>query len=158
MFTRRASDQEWVKYLLNTGLVTIDQYQTMLGGQNQVEVTELLVRHAHLFDNDTWVNRALQQDRFHYLPGMDLNTAELETFQQLRALLLVRCLNEHVLPLRYQNQILYLGLLRYDPEFKELNELLQGVPVDILVCLVPLGPSDFARLEPSLHSFAHRSH
>ena len=69
MFTRRPSDAEWVKYLLNTGLLTVDQYQAMRGGKNQVDVTELISQNASAFNNEEWVNVALQQDRFNYMPS-----------------------------------------------------------------------------------------
>ena len=50
MFTRRPSDQSWIKYLLSTRLVTVDQLERMRANQNQVDVAELLVRHAQLFE------------------------------------------------------------------------------------------------------------
>ena len=62
MFTRRPSNDDWVKYLLNTGFTTVD-HQAMRGGKNQVNVTELISQNASSFNNDEWVNRALQQDR-----------------------------------------------------------------------------------------------
>jgi hypothetical protein len=152
MFTRRPSDEEWIKYLLNAALLTVDQYQGMRGGRNQVDITELISQNASMFDNDAWVNRALQQDRFHYIPRREAKAAELEAFHQLQPLLLARCVNEQVLPLGYSNQILYLGVLRYDPEFPELAEILRAVPMDLMVCLVPLGPADFAMLYPQVRS------
>jgi hypothetical protein len=60
--------------------------------------------------------------------------------------------NEQVLPLGYANQILYLGLLRYDPEFPELADLLKSVPLDIMVSLIPVGPADFAELFQQVRS------
>ncbi len=68
MFTRRPSDQGWIKYLLTTGLVTVDQLERMRANQNQVDMGELLVGNAQLFERDLWLNQALQQDRFHYIP------------------------------------------------------------------------------------------
>jgi hypothetical protein len=109
-----------------------------------------------MFDNDLWVNRALQQDRFHYIPKREIILGEIEALRQLQPLLLARCLNEQILPLSYCNQILYLGLLRYDPDFPELQEILKSIPIDILVCLVPLGPSDFAGLFPQIKSMIQR--
>ncbi len=156
MFTRRTSDEDWVKYLLNTGLTTVDHYQSMRGGKNQVDITEMISQNATLFDNDLWVNRALQQDRFHYIPRREINAAEIEALRQLQPLLLSRCLNEQILPLSYHNQILYMGLLRYDPEFPELQEILKSIPIDIMVCLVPLGPADFAALFPRVKSLIQR--
>ncbi len=152
MFTRRPSDAEWVKYLLNTGLLTVDQYQAMRGGKNQVDVTELISQNASAFNNEEWVNVALQQDRFNYIPRRDVSAAELKAFRELQPLLLARCVNEQVLPLGYANQILYLGLLRYDPEFPELADLLKSVPLDIMVSLIPVGPADFAELFPQVRS------
>ena len=156
MFTRRSSDEDWVKYLLNTGLTTVDQYQGMRGGRNMVDITELISQNAAMFDNDLWVNRALQQDRFHYIPKREIIFGEIEALRQLQPLLLSRCLNEQILPLSYSNQILYLGLLRYDPEFPELREILKSMPIDIMVCLIPLGPSDFAGLFPHVKSMIQR--
>ncbi len=155
MFTRRPSDAEWVKYLLNTGLLTVDQYQAMRGGKSQVDVTELISQNASAFNNEEWVNVALQQDRFNYIPRRDVSAAELEAFRQLQPLLLARCVNEQVLALGYANQILYLGLLRYDPEFPELADLLKSVPLDIMVSLIPVGPADFAVLFPQVRSHTH---
>ena len=77
MFTRRPSDQSWIKYLLSTGLVTVDQLERMRANQNQVDVAELLVRHAQLFERGLWLNQALQQDRFHYIPVNNLDEREL---------------------------------------------------------------------------------
>jgi hypothetical protein len=156
MFTRRSSDEDWVKYLLNTGLTTVDQYQGMRGGRNLVDITELISQNAARFNNVLWVNRALQQDRFHYIPKREIILGEIEALRQLQPLLLARCLNEQILPLSYCNQILYLGLLRYDPDFPELQEILKSIPIDILVCLVPLGPSDFASLFPQIKSMIQR--
>ena len=141
MFTRRSSDEDWVKYLLNTGLTTVDQYQGMRGGRNMVDITELISQNA---------------DRFHYIPKREIILGEIEALRQLQPLLLSRCLNEQILPLSYSNQILYLGLLRYDPEFPELREILKSMPIDIMVCLVPLGPSDFAGLFPHVKSMIQR--
>ena len=101
MFTRRTSDEDWVKYLLNTGLTTVDHYQAMRGGKNQVDITEMISQNATLFDNDLWVNRALQQDRFHYIPEREIIAGEIEALRQLQPLLLSRCLNEQILPLSY---------------------------------------------------------
>jgi hypothetical protein len=103
-----------------------------------------------------WVNQALQQDRFHYIPKREIIFGEIEALRQLQPLLLSRCLNEQILPLSYYNQILYLGLLRYDPEFPELREILKSMPIDIMVCLVPLGPADFAGLFPHVKSMIQR--
>lgn len=146
MFTRRASDETWVKYLLSTGLLTVDQLQAMRGSQNQVDFGELLCQHAVQFDSDTWLNKALQQDRFHYLPAGEIEVAEIEEFNRLHPLLLARCLNEGMLPLSYVHQILYLGLLRYDPEFPELRAVLESVPREIAVCLTPIAPKEYTRL------------
>ena len=99
MFTRRSSDEDWVRYLLNTGLTTVDQYQGMRGGRNMVDITELISQNAAMFDNDLWVNRALQQDRFHYIPKREIIFGEIEALRQLQPLLLSRCLNEQILPL-----------------------------------------------------------
>ena len=41
MLTRRSSDENWVKYLLATGLVTVDQLQAMRGSQNQFDIGDL---------------------------------------------------------------------------------------------------------------------
>ncbi|MGD0261653.1 MAG: hypothetical protein ABSD29_17820 [Verrucomicrobiota bacterium] len=43
MFTRRPSDQGWTKYLLTTGLVTVDQLERMRANKDQVDIGELLV-------------------------------------------------------------------------------------------------------------------
>src|SRR5665213_4091526 len=77
MFTRRSSDEDWVKYLLNTGLTTVDQYQGMRGGRNLVDITELISQNAARFNNVLWVNRALQQDRFHYIPKREIILGEI---------------------------------------------------------------------------------
>jgi len=156
MFTRRPSDEEWVKYLLNTGLTTVDNYASMRGGKNQIDITEMISRNAALFDNEAWVNRALQQDRFHYIPRREIIAGEIEALGQLQPLLLSRCLNEQIIPLSYHNQILYIGLLRYDPEFPELQEILKSIPIDIMVCLVPLGPADFATFFPQVKGMIQR--
>ena len=92
----------------------------MRGGRNMVDITESISQNAAMFDNDLWVNQALQQDRFHYIPKREIIFGEIEALRQLQPLLLSRCLNEQILPLSYYNQILYLGLLRYDPDFPEL--------------------------------------
>jgi hypothetical protein len=128
----------------------------MRGGRNLVDITELISQNAARFNNVLWVNRALQQDRFHYIPKREIILGEIEALRQLQPLLLARCLNEQILPLSYCNQILYLGLLRYDPDFPELQEILKSIPIDILVCLVPLGPSDFAGLFPQVKSMIQR--
>jgi hypothetical protein len=146
MHNRRASDEFWIKYLLNAGLLTVDQLQTIRGTQNQVDVGECLCRHSSLFDSDAWINRALQQDRFHYIPGVAIEVRELEEFHRLEPHLYARCLNEGVLPLSYAHQILYLGLLRHDPEFPELKEILGKAPPGTHVCLTPLAPREFPRL------------
>ena len=156
MFTRRTSDEEWVKYLLNTGLLSVDQYQTMRGGSNQVDITEIISKNAHMFDNDNWINHALQQDRFHYIPKTDVNMLELETIKKLYPLLMAQCIQDQILPLSYQAQVLYLGLLRYDQDFPELQAILKTIPLDILVCLVPLGPAEFAALYPQIRSLSQR--
>src|SRR5713226_3345374 len=115
MFTRRPSDQSWLKYLLSTGLVTVDQLERMRANQNQADVGELLVRNAQLFERDLWLNQALQQDRFHYIPVQNLDERELAELQQLQPSLISRCLSDGILPLGFFRQTLYLGLLRYDP-------------------------------------------
>jgi len=152
MFTRRASDETWVKYLLSTGLLTVDQLQAMRGSQNQVDFGELLCRHAAQFDSDTWLNKALQQDRFHYIPAGEIESAEIEEFNRLHPLLLARCLNEGMLPLSYAHQILYLGLVRYDPEVPELGAILTSVPREIAVCLIPVAPKEYARLHQQIRA------
>lgn len=156
MFTRRASDEEWVKYLLNTGLMSVDQYQTMKGGKNQGDITELFYANAHLFDDTIWINKALQQDRFSYVPTERIEPTEIEAFHAAFPLLLARCINDQVIPLSYKNQILYLGLLRYDTEFEELTNILKEVPSDLLVLLVPLGPNGYVRLWPIIRGMTQR--
>jgi hypothetical protein len=154
MFTRRASDEDWIKYLLNTGLVTVDQYQSMRGNQNQVDVTTLLCANASLFSDDLWVNKALQQDRFHYIPDYDGSIQEIAALNQIQPLLLARCINEQIIPLSYRDQVLYLGLLRYDANFPELNDIVASVPPDITVCLIPLGPNSFADASKRVRSIS----
>lgn len=152
MFTRRASDENWIKYLLSTGLVTVDQLQAMRGSQNQFDLGELLCRHAAQFDSDTWLNKALQQDRFHYVPLGEVEFAELEELSRLQPLLVAKCLNEGILPLSYAHQIVYLGLLRYDADFPELREILASVPQQIAVCLTPVAPREYARLHQQIRT------
>jgi hypothetical protein len=146
MFTKRPSDQGWIKYLLSTGLLAVDQLEKMRGNQNQIDVGELLFRHAQSFDRDTWLNQALQQDRFHYIPVENLDGRELTELQQLQPALISRCLGEGILPLGFSSQTLYLGLLRYDAEFPELTEILESVPAELRVCLVPIAPADYSAL------------
>jgi hypothetical protein len=154
MFTRRPSDQSWIKYLLSTGLVTVDQLERMRANQNQVDVAELLVRHAQLFECGLWLNQALQQDRFHYIPVNNLDERELAELQQLQPSLLSRFLSDGILPLGFCHQTLYLGLLRYDPEFPELKEILRSVPAELRVCLVPVAPADYGKLNQQLRGAA----
>jgi len=154
MFTRRPSDQSWIKYLLSTRLVTVDQLERMRANQNQVDVAELLVRHAQLFGRGLWLNQALQQDRFHYIPVNNLDERELAELQQLQPSLLSRCLSDGILPLGFCHQTLYLGLLRYDPEFPELKEILRSVPAELRVCLVPVAPADYGKLNQQLRGAA----
>ena len=154
MFTRRPSDQSWIKYLLSTGLVTVDQLERMRANQNQVDVAELLVRHAQLFERGLWLNQALQQDRFHYIPVNNLDERELAELQQLQPSLMSCCLSEGILPLGFSHQTLYLGLLRYDPEFPELKEILRSVPAELRVCLVPVAPADYGKLNQQLRGAA----
>ena len=154
MFTRRHSDQSWIKYLLNTGLVTVDQLERMRANQNQADVGELLVRNAQLFERDLWLNQALQQDRFHYIPVQNLDERELAELQQLQPSLISRCLSDGILPLGFFRQTLYLGLLRYDPEFPELKEILQSISAVLRVCLVPVAPGDYSKLHQQLRGAA----
>jgi hypothetical protein len=156
MFTRRPSDQSWIKYLLGTGLVTVDQLERMRANLNQADVGELLVRNAQLFERDFWLNQALQQDRFHYIPVNNLDERELAELQQLQPSLVSRCLSEGILPLGFSHQTLYLGLLRYDPEFPELKEILRSVPAELRVCLIPVAPADYSKLEQQLRGAANR--
>lgn len=146
MFTKRVSDQAWIKYLLSTGLLAVDQLEKMRAGQNQMDFGELLVRHAQNCDSDSWLNQALQQDRFHYIPVENLDDRELIELQELQSTLFSRCLSEGILPLGFSSQTIYLGLLRYDPEFPELEEILKTVPADLRVCLVPVAPADHGAL------------
>lgn len=150
MLFQRASDESWVKYLLGTGLVPVDQLQAMCGGQNQTDLTELLVRHADQFDTVTWLNQALQHDRFHYIPLHSVEAREIQALQQVQPVLVARCRQENILPLGYACQCLYLGLLRYDAEFPELKEILKTIPDDILVCQVPVAPKEFVRIRQQL--------
>ena len=150
MFTRRPSDQSWIKYLLSTGLVTVDQLERMRANRNQVDVGELLVCNAQLFERGLWLNQALQQDRFHYIPVNTLDQRELAELQQLQTSLVSRCLSDGILPLGFSHQTLYLGLLRYDPEFPELKEILESVPAELRVCLVPVAPADYNQLRQQL--------
>ena len=154
MFTRRSSDENWVKYLLATGLVTVDQLQAMRGSQNQVDLGELLCRHAAWFDSETWLNKALQQDRFHYIPPGQTDFAELEELSRLHPLIVARCLNDGILPLSYTHQIVYLGLLRYDADFPEVREILASVPSEIAVCLTPVAPREYASLQQQIRTLA----
>ena len=154
MFTRRTSDENWVKYLLSTGLVTVDQLQAMRGGQNQFDIGELLWRNAGQFDSDTWLNKALQQDRFHHVPVGEIEFGELEELNRFQPLLVAKCLNDGILPLSYAHQIVYLGLLRYDAEFPELREILASVPQQIAVCLTPVAPREYARLHQQIRTLA----
>lgn len=154
MFTRRPSDQGWIKYLLTTGLVTVDQLERMRANQNQVDMGELLVGNAQLFERDLWLNQALQQDRFHYIPVNSLDERELAELRLLQPLLVSRCLSEGILPLGFSHQTLYLGLLRYDPDFPELKEVRESVPAELRVCLVPLAPADYNKLHRQLRGVA----
>lgn len=154
MFTRRPSDQGWIKYLLTTGLVTVDQLERMRANQNQVDMGELLVGNAQLFERDLWLNQALQQDRFHYIPVNSLDERELAELRLLQPLLVSRCLSEGILPLGFSHQTLYLGLLRYDPDFPELKEIRESVPAELRVCLVPLAPADYNKLNRQLRGAA----
>ena len=65
-----------------------------------------------------------------------------------------RCLSDGILPLGFSSQTLYLGLLRYDPEFPELKEYLESVPAELRVCLVPVAPADFNQLHQQLRGAA----
>ena len=154
MFTRRSSDQSWIKHLLTTGLVTVDQLERMRANQNQVDIGELLVGNAQLFERDLWLNQALQQDRFHYIPVNSLDERELAELRLLQPLLVSRCLSEGILPLGFSHQTLYLGLLRYDPDFPELKEVRESVPAELRVCLVPLAPADYNKLNRQLRGAA----
>ena len=155
MFTRRSSDQSWIKYLLSTGLVTVDQLERMRANQNQVDVGELLVRNGQMFDRDVWLNQALQQDRFHYIPIGAMDEREQTELQQLQPSLVTRCLSEGILPLSFACQTLYLGLLRYDSEFPELKEILKSIPSELRVCLVPVAPPDYSKLHQQLRAVGH---
>lgn len=146
MFTKRPSDHAWIKYLLSTGLMAVDQLEKMRGNLNQIDVGELLVRHAQNCERDTWLNQALQQDRFHYIPVENPDGRELTELQQLQPALISRCLGEGILPLGFSSQTVYLGLLRYDAEFPELKEILECIPADLRVCLVPVAPADYSTL------------
>lgn len=66
--------------------------------------------------------------------------------QQLQPALISRCLGEGILPLGFSSQTVYLGLLRYDAEFPELKEILESIPADLRVCLVPVAPADYSTL------------
>jgi hypothetical protein len=153
MFTKRPSDQTWIKYLLNSGLLAVDQLEKIRAGQNQVELGELLVQHAGESDSEMWLNQALQQDRFHYIPLSQLEESELRQLGEMLPILVRRCLSEGILPLGYSSQTIYLGLLRYDPEFPELNAILQEIPPTLRVCLIPLTPADYHRLQHQVRSF-----
>ena len=96
MFTRRPSDQSWISYLLSTGLVTVDQFEKMRANRNQVDVGELLVCNAQLFERGLWLNQALQQDQFHYFPVNTLDQRELAELQQLQPSLVSRCLSDGI--------------------------------------------------------------
>lgn len=157
MFTKRPSDQAWIKYLLSTGLLAVDQLEKIRAGQNQIELGDLLVRHAADFDPDAWLNQALQQDRFHYLPVGQLEENELRQLRELLPVWAKRCLSEGILPLGFSSQTIYLGLLRYDPEFPELNEILQEIPAALRICLIPLTPADYHRLLRQARSLIDRT-
>lgn len=146
MFTKRPSDQAWIKYLLSSGLLAVDQLEKIRDGQNQMDFGDLLVRHAHYFERDTWLNQALQQDRFHYIPVENLDGRELTELHQLQPILVTRCLSEGILPLGFSSQTIYLGLLRYDAEFSELRDILASVPAELRVCLVPVAPVDYSAM------------
>lgn len=146
MFTKRPSDQAWIKYLLSTSLLAVDQLERIRGGQNQMDFGDLLVRHADYFERDTWLNQALQQDRFHYIPIENLDGRELTELCQLQPILVSRCLSDGILPLGFSSQTIYLGLLRYDAEFPELKQILEAVPAKLRVCLVPVAPADYSVL------------
>jgi hypothetical protein len=45
-------------------------------------------------------------------------------------------------------------LLRYDPEFPELKEILESVPAELRVCLVPVAPADYNQLHQQLRGAA----
>jgi hypothetical protein len=156
MYTRRPSDAEWVKYLLNTGLMSVDQYQTMKGGQNQIDLTDLFLRNASIFDDNIWVNKALQQDRFSYIPAERLDPNEIETFRQSSPLVLAKLINEQIIPVSYHHQMLFLGLLRYDTEFTELTDILGSISHEIDVHLIPLGTNQFSKLWPAIRSLTQR--
>ena len=156
MSTRRASDEGWLKYLLNTGLLSVDQLQALKGGSNQLDLTDAISRSAGSFDTDTWVNRALQQDRFHYIPLTDLMMGEIETLHTMQPLLLAKCINEYLVPLGYSNQIFYIGTVRYDAEFEELFELIKLVPSGITVCQIPLSPIQFTEIFPRVKALIQR--
>lgn len=156
MYTRRASDSEWVKYLLNTGLMSVDQYQDLKGGQNQFDLTELFLANPTLFDDALWINKALQQDRFSYIPAERLDPNEIEAFRHAFPLVLAKLINDQIIPLAYHHQMLYLGLLRYDPDFTELNDILATIGSDISVHLIPLGTNQFAKLWPAIRSLTQR--
>lgn len=157
MFTKRPSDHAWIKYLLSTGLLAVDQLEKMRGGQNQMDFGDLLVRHSQNFEREIWLNQALQQDRFHYIPVENLDGRELIELQQLQPTLISRCLSEGILPLGFSSQTVYLGLLRYDPEFPELKEILATVPADLRVCLVPIAPGDYSALQRRAREAANHS-
>jgi len=157
MFTKRPSDHAWIKYLLSTGLLAVDQLEKMRGSQNQIDFGDLLVRHSQNFENDSWLNQALQQDRFHYIPVEDLDERELIELQQLQPALVSRCISEGILPLGFSSQTVYLGLLRYDAEFPELKDLLKTVPADLRVCLVPIAPADYSALHRRAREIANHS-
>ncbi len=146
MFTKRPSDQAWIKYLLSTGLLAVDQLESIRVGQNQMDFGDLLVRHARCFERDAWLNQALQQDRFHYIPIENLDGRELTELCQLQPTLVSSCLSEGILPLGFSSQTIYLGLLRYDAEFPELRDILDAVPAELRVCLVPVAPADYSVL------------
>lgn len=152
MFTKRPSDHGWIKYLLSSGLLTVDQLEKMRSNQNQVDVGELLLRHGHNFERDIWLNQALQQDRFHFIPTASLDEHELAELHRLQPTLFNRCLGEGILPLACSGQTIYLGLLRYDADFPELNDILAGLPAGLRPCLVPVAPADY----PSLHQRIRR--
>jgi hypothetical protein len=133
----------------------VDRLAAMRGTRNQVDITELLCQNAETVDSDTWLNKALQQDRFQFIPAESINLGEIEVLQQTQGTLFSRCVNEQIIPLSYQHQILYLGLLRYDPEFPELAVILKSVPSEITTCLVPLAPKEFVPLLGQVRSVSH---
>lgn len=155
MFTKRTSDEGWIKYLLSTGLIPVDQLQAMRGNQSQFDLTELLLKHVREFNEERWINQALQQDRFQYIPipeAVDLR--ELEELKKSLPFFISSAVSEGIIPLSFENLTVYLGLIRYDAEFPELQTLLQRIPAEIQVILVPLSPQQYARLLRQLRAAA----